>query len=78
MNDDRPRAVGHTCPTIDQLKSLVRRNFPNASSLDREEAFRLLEELREANDQLRKNAAYWEGAIKKTYPTEWERLRKVR
>lgn len=77
MSQDKPIPVGHTCPSIDKVKSLIRRNFPDVSSLDREEAFRLLEELRSANEQLRKNASFWEREIKKTYPTEWERLRKV-
>lgn len=43
---------GWTCPAIDKIATILRRNTDSGSA-DRVEGLRLLEELREANGRLR-------------------------
>ncbi len=52
MSDGLP---GHTCPAIDEVKRLVRKNI--SSIRDRDRCFELLEELRGDNLRLREGYA---------------------
>lgn len=60
------KAPGHTCPHIDRVKSIVRKLArtdltPEHRAALRDEAFKLLEDLREANTRLRALAAEPDG-----------------
>lgn len=64
--------------SAERLKQLIRKNFPDASSLDREEAFRLLDELKEAAQRRREQQPHQKDVKSELYSNEWERLQKVR
>lgn len=64
--------------SAERLKQLIRKNFPDASSLDREEAFRLLDELKEAAQRRQEQQPHQKDVKPELYSNEWERLQKVR
>jgi hypothetical protein len=51
------KPVGHTCPSIDKVKTLVRKHVVDEDA--RREMLALMEELRQENAQLRYNESHW-------------------
>lgn len=51
------KPVGHTCPAIDKMKSLVRKHVLDEDA--RREMLALMEEMRQENAQLRFNENHW-------------------
>ena len=51
------KPVGHTCPAIDKVKTLVRKHVVDEDA--RRELLALMEELRVENAQLRFNEKHW-------------------
>ena len=60
--DAMPRKIGHTCPTIDNLRRVLSRGLTYGP--DRDRAFELLEQLRRDNLALRERAGWAERELK--------------